>query len=61
MLLLIYVKAGNCFLWGLKSLQSIMSYINGAYCVKVVQLFLLTKLDVYRLFSFTDWLLTKKI
>lgn len=61
MLLLIYVKAGNCFSWGLKSLQSIMSYINGAYWVKVVQLFSLTKLDAYKLFSLTDWLLTKKI
>lgn len=56
MLLLIYVKAEICFCGNLnnESLQSITSYIKGAYRVKAVQLFLLSRLDVYRLFSVTD-------
>ena len=48
-------------LWFCESLQSVMSYINGAYRVTVVWLFSLTRLDAYSLFSVTDWLLTKKI
>lgn len=53
-LLLVHTKAGECFCGdlngGWKHSESIMSGMDG---VKVVQLFSLTRLDVYRLVSMT--------